>query len=262
MRTIVIGNNKGGVGKTTTAVNMAAALRNNGYDVLLIDYDGQANATYCYGLEPDNATYKALKTKEPQYIQPVRIKTPEAGKYGVLDILPSCNDMSALEIELGNQPDRLTRFSGFVDLYKKQYDVIIIDTPPTIGILTITALMAADEIIIPLQPHALAVKGLVSLRSLIDNINLNKPKPVKISVLITAYERRSLHKAISEQVAAVGFNTYQTKIRSNITLAETPLAGKSIFDYAPNSNGAKDYNGFVEEYLSENRIKHTNHRYK
>lgn len=260
---IAIANNKGGVGKTTTAVNVAAALRLKGYDVLLIDSDGQCNLTETLRVAADGGTlYEAMGNTAPK-IEPVRLLSPGNGA-GVLDVLPASPDLSAMDLELSKAPDRLTRFARVADTYRDGYDVILIDTPPTLGLLSVSALYAADTAIITLQPHYLAVRGLVALSNTIKTIEKNRGRALPFTILITQTDgRKSLHRLVIEQVKASGHHVAATMIRENIALAEAPATGTDIFRYKPNSNGAKDYATFCGEYLRANKdIKHTRHGYK
>ena len=260
---IAITNNKGGVGKTTTAVNFGAALRRKGFDVLLIDYDGQTNLTDILGVVPEAhaTTYDAMKTPST-YITPVRVLSPEDG-CGVLDVLPSCEDLAACEVELSQEPDRVTRFGGIVEGYATKYDVVIIDTPPTLGLLTISALYACDEAIIPIQAEPLAIRGLLSLNKAIQGVNTNRKPSVKSSVLFTQFDsRKGLNRLISEQVTGAGFKVFATRIRDNVALAEATAANLDIFRYNRRSNGAQDYDALTDEYLNGAKVKHVNHRYK
>jgi len=262
-RIITIANNKGGVGKTTTAVSLGAALRLRGYDVLIIDYDGQANVTEALRVPTDaGTTYDAMKRPVTPYVQPARVLTAEGGA-GVLDVLPSTFDLSALETEIANQSDRVTRFTTVADKYREKYDVVIVDTPPTLGLLTISALYAADEMIITVQPQYLAVKGLLSLYDAVNTIGGNRGEQLDAVVLFTQYDRRKgLHRLTVEQVEAAGFRAFDTKIRDNVALGEAPAAGVDIFRYAPRSNGARDYEALTAEYLNAHRLRHVKHGYK
>ena len=262
-RIITVANNKGGVGKTTTAVSLGAALRNRGYDVLIIDYDGQANATDALRASTEaGTTYDTMKARTTPYVQPARVLKPSGGA-GVLDVLPSTFDLSALETELSNQPDRVTRFSTVADKYRDKYDVVIVDTPPTLGLLTISALYAADEMIITVQPQYLAVKGLLTLRDAVTTVAANRGEPLNAYVLFTQYDRRkSLHRLTVEQVEGAGFHTFAAKIRDNVALGEAPAVGVDIFRYAPRSNGAADYDALTDEYLNGHKVRHLKHGYK
>lgn len=262
-RILTIANNKGGVGKTTTAVSMGAALRLRGFDVLVIDYDGQANTTETLRVPTyGGTTYDAMKQRTTPYITPVRVLDTQGGTCGVLDVLPACIDVSALETELSNQPDRLTRFSNLVAKYRDKYDIVIVDTPPTLGLLTISALYATDELIVTVQPQYLAVKGLLTLYDTIGKIDENRADPIRSRILFTQYDRRKgLHRLTADEVAAAGFKVYDTKIRDNVALGEAPAAGLDIFRYNARSNGAADYDALVDEYLNGRKLRHVKHRY-
>lgn len=260
-RIITIANNKGGVGKTTTAVSLGVGLRNRGYDVLIVDYDGQANVTDTLRVPTSGGTvYDAMKKRITPYVQPARILGPD-GSAGILDVLPSTFDVSALDSELSEQSDRLTRFYTVMGKYTDKYDAIVVDTPPTLGLLSASALYAADDLIITIQPQYLAVKGLVALQDAINTVNKNRlGLNVKVYVLFTQYDRRkSLHRLTVEQVEAAGYHTFTTKIRDNVALGEAPAVGLDIFRYAPKSNGAQDYDAFISEYLNEHRLRHIKH---
>lgn len=259
-RVITVANNKGGVGKTTTAVTLAVALRNRGYDVLLIDYDGQANATDALRVPTTGGTtYDTMKRPVTPYVTPARVFDTTKGA-GFLDVLPSTSDLSALESEIANQPDRVTRFAQVVAKYRDRYDVVLIDTPPTLGLLTISALYAADELFITVQPQYLAVKGLVDLNNVVSSVSENRGEWVPVYVLFTQYDRRkSLHRTTVEQVAGAGFRTFATKIRDNVALGEAPAFGTDIFTYAPRSNGAQDYADLTDEYLKIHKLRHVKH---
>lgn len=264
-RIIAIANNKGGCGKTTTAANVAAALRLGGLDVLIIDADGQANLTAYLGVSnpaPGFSTFDALKAPITPFIEPLRVldAEPGTGAAGVLDVLPAVPDLSAIEAGLVTEADRLTRFRTVADKYRTRYDCIIIDTPPAVGTLTVGALFAADAVIIAVQPEYLAVQGLLSLSRAIDTLNANGANIRETRVLFTRYDKRKgLHRLTVEQVEAAGFRSYRTKIRDNVALGEAPAAGLDIFRYAPRSNGAADYRALADEIQERRPIKHVKH---
>ena len=255
-RIITVCNNKGGVGKTTTAVNVGAALRLRGYNVLLVDYDGQSNLTETLRVPvaQDCHTYAAMKERITPYIQPVEVLHPDE-QAGALSVLPSVPDLSALEVEMAEQPDRITRFSTVVEKYRDKYDVILIDTPPTLGLLTLSAIYAADEVIITVQPQYLAVRGLVSITEIIQQVEELKGAQVPYNVLFTQYDRRKgLHRMTTDEVRGAGFPVFDTVIRDNVALGEAPAVGADIFTYAKHSNGAQDYAALTAEYLNNNSI--------
>lgn len=259
----VITNNKGGVAKTTTAVNLAAALRGCGFDVLCIDLDGQANLTDTFGADASGGgTFDALKVRNADYVQPVRVRPSEGKGVGVLDVLPATRDLWALEVALSNEPDRVTRFSTVVDKYRDKYDVILIDTTPTMGLLSISALYAADNAIIPTNPDFLSSRGLVSLNDTVKGVNENRRlAPLDYKVLFCKYDKRKgLHRLTVEQVRAA-FPTFDTIIRTNVSLEESPAALSDVLSYAPRSYGAQDYTALAAEFAKVYRLRHLNHKY-
>lgn len=261
---VSITNNKGGCGKTTTAASLAAALRLRGFDVLAVDLDGQANLSATFGVEGRNGstTYDAMKRPAAPYIAPVRVLGPQVGA-GVLDVFPACVDLSACEVELSNQTDRVTRLRAYLEQYRDKYDYILIDTPPALGLLTISALYAADETIITVQPQYLAVQGLIRLTETIRKINAARSVDLKTRVLFTQYDRRKgLHRLTVEQVRAAGFPTFTAIVRENVALGESPAVGLDIFRYAPRSNGAADYNAVCAEFLTGSKVRHRAHGYR
>ena len=255
-RIITVCNNKGGVGKTTTAVNLGAGLRLRGYNVLLVDFDGQANLTETLRVPvaQDCHTYAAMRDTTTPYIEPVEVMHPD-GKAGALSVLPSVADLSALEVEMAAAPDRITRFSTVIDKYRDKYDVILIDTPPTLGLHTLSALYAADEVIVTVQPHFLSVRGLVTIKEILQSVGDIKGATLPYYVLFTQYDKRKgLHRMTYDEVAGAGFPVFATKVRDNVALGEAPAVGSDIFSYAPNSNGAADYDAVTLEYLNKNSI--------
>jgi len=263
-RVTVITNNKGGVAKTTTAVNLAVALRCHGFDVLCIDMDGQCNLTDTLGVDTSTAQgtiYDALKQRNAPFIQPVRVM-PSGKGVGVVDVLPSERDMFAGEVMLSNEPDRVTRFGTIVNKYRDLYDVIIIDTTPTIGLLSISALYASDNAVIPTTPDYLATRGLVSVRDIVADVNTNRTgAPLECKVLFCKYDKRkSLHRVTTERIREA-FPTFKTVIRDNVSLSEAPATDTDIFSYAPRSYGAQDYEAFATEFVKAYRLRHVKHGY-
>ena len=262
-KVIAIANNKGGVGKTTTAVNLAAALRLRGYDVLLMDCDGQGNLTETLRVPTTGGTLYDTMKDTTRHVAPVRLLSVEQG-VGVLDVVPASPDLSALDFELSRAADRLTRLTKIVDTYRDGYDVILMDTPPTLGLLSVSALYACDAALLTVQPHYLAVRGLVTLGENVRTIEANRGRALPYTILFTQTDKRkSLHRLVIEQVHASGFDEHATTIRDNIALAEAPATGTDIFRYKPRSNGAADYAALTTEVLRKYKdIKHTRHGYK
>lgn len=263
-RVTVITNNKGGVAKTTTAVNLAAALRLGGYDVLCIDLDGQSNLTDTLGAGTGGGgTFDAMKDSIVPFVPPARVRRAEGKSAGVLDVLPATRDLWALEVGLTDKPDRLTRLNTVVAKYRDKYDIILIDTTPTMGNLTISALYAADNAIIPTNPDFLSSRGLVSLNDTIQGVNANRSAtPLDYKVLFCKYDKRkSLHRLTVEQVRAA-FPAFDTVIRSNVSLEESPAALTDVITYAPRSYGAADYRALAAEFARAYKLRHISHRYK
>ena len=181
---------------------------------------------------------------------------------GVLDVLPAVADLAAIEAGLVTEADRLTRFRTVADKYRARYDCILIDTPPAVGMLTISALFAADAVIIAVQPQYLAVQGLISLNGIIDKLNAGGATIAETRVLFTQFDKRKgLHRLTVQQVDAAGFRVFRTKIRDNVALGEAPAVGLDIFRYAPRSNGAADYAALADEIQERRPIAHVKHNY-
>lgn len=235
-KVIAITNHKGGVGKTTSAVSIGSGLSYMGKKVLLIDIDPQANLSQSLGFEePAENIYTAIRglTKA----NPVNVLKN-------LDCLPSTLDLSGAEMELSSEPGREYLLRDIVDAFRGRYDFIFIDCPPTLGLLTINALTASDEVYIPLQAHYLAMKGLTKIIEVVEKIKKRLNTRLSIEgVIITQYDHR---KVLNRDVATAieeffGDKVFRTKVRNNIALAEAPSTGTDIFRYSPKSLGAADY---------------------
>ena len=242
-------NPKGGVGKTTTTINLAAALQQKKKRVLLIDMDGQANLTESCGLsiEEERTVYGAMKGEYPLTVFELN---------NGLSVVPSCLDLSAAESELINEPGRELILKGLIAklLETRKFDYILIDCPPSLGIVTTNAFIAADEIIVPMTPELLPLKGMRMLDAFVTTLQRVKPSLRLGGVFIARFNHRKLNKvveqAVKERYESITMNT---RIRENIALAESAGSGKSIFEYDLNSNGAKDYLALTEEILSRNQ---------
>ena len=247
-KVITISQHKGGVGKTTSAVNIGAGLSmgKSGKRVLLIDLDPQANLTQSLGIKnPTRTVYGALRGEYP--LTPIKIDER-------LSIVASTLDLSGAEIELSTETCRENILRELIQPHKRNYDYIIIDCPPSLGLLTVNALAAADQVIVPLQTQYLAVQGLTKLVGVIDKVKTRINKQFVFGgVLLTQYDGR---KTLDKDVAA-SINThfkgrvFATKIRNTVALAEAPSKGQDVFRYAPKSNGAEDYAQLCKEILGK-----------
>ena len=249
MRKIVIANQKGGVGKTTTAVNLAVGLAKAGEQVLLADMDPQANTTFAIlgKKEPKATAYDVLIND--MSLQEVIIPTSEKR----LDLLPSDIDLAGAEVELvteiGGQTRLRTKFATSKDL---DYDFIIIDTPPSLGLLTINSLAAADEILVPVSASIFALKGIAQLEKTIEKVKVNLQCPnLRITgALITMYDHTNVAKDVITAIERhFGEVTFKTVIPKNVKLEEAHSRAESVFTYAPSSRGAEAYTALVEEVI-------------
>lgn len=261
MRTIAIMNQKGGVGKTTTAVNLSAALAAAGCRVCLIDMDPQAHATLHCGIEPQlemPSVYDVLVRDRP--IREVR-REVEPGFW----IVPSHLDLAAAEVELAGVVGREVILRDKLSEDSAEFDYLIVDCPPSLGILTINALAAVNEVFIPLQPHFLALHGLSKLLQTIELVAKRLNSRLRLTgVILCMFDTTTrLAAEVSADVDAFfdrrhesekpwsGARMFRSRIRRNIRLAEAPSFGRSIFAYAPDSNGAEDYQKLAEEVLAQ-----------
>lgn len=247
MKTKVIsfGNHKGGVGKTTTTVNVGSILASKGYKVLVIDLDAQANLTVSLlKEEPEDSIYHTLTGKKKDLpIIPVT---------DYLSIVPASLQLAMAEMELTAAISREKILAEILEKVKGRYDFVLIDCPPSLGLLTLNAFTASNEIIIPLVAEVLPFKGLMMINDFISQVQhrLNREAHVT-GILITRWEYTKLTKDIEERLRKqLGSLVYTTKIRKNITIAEAPLESKNIVEFDPKCNGAQDYRTFTEELLN------------
>ncbi len=225
--TISILNHKGGVGKTTTAVNLAAALQIKGQRVLVIDLDGQANLTESLGLsiEEEKTIYGAMKGEYP---------LPLVETNTGLTLVPSCLDLSAAESELINEPGREMILKQLIhkNTETSKFDYIIIDCPPSLGLLTLNALTASDKLIIPVQAEFLAMRGMAKITNVISIVQERLNPNLDIAgIVITQYDqRKTLNRSVSDLIKdSFCDKIFHTIIRDNVALAEAPINGQSIF---------------------------------
>jgi chromosome partitioning protein len=259
MRSIAVLNQKGGVGKTTTAVNLAAALAEAGNRVCVLDLDPQAHASLHLGLSVVNdqpSVYDILCGDAS--IDEARCWINER-----LAVVPSNLDLAAAEMELAGEVGREVILRDKLDVDPEEFDYLILDCPPSLGVLTINALTAVDEVFLPLQPHFLALHGLSKLLKTIEIVAKRLNPSLHLSgVVLCMYESstrlaaevtRDVDEFLEHQSRAEGVwsgaKFFQTRIRRNIRLAEAPSFGQSILDYAPTSNGAEDYRALARELV-------------
>ncbi|MDT7019445.1 AAA family ATPase [Levilactobacillus namurensis] len=247
---IALANQKGGVGKTTTGVNLGAALASMGKQILLVDTDAQGNATSGVGIQKasiEREIYDVLVNEIP--IQDAILHTEHPG----LDIVPATIQLLGAEIELTPMMARETRLKAALDEVRDQYDYILIDCPPSLGLLTINAFTAADSILIPVQSEYYALEGLTQLLNTVKLVQKHFNRDLKIEgVLLTLYDARTnLGKQVNEEVKKYFRNkVYATIIPRNVQLAEAPSHGMPIIDYAPKSKGAVVYTELAKEVLA------------
>jgi len=245
-KVISISNHKGGVGKTTSAINIGAGLNRLKKKVLLIDLDPQANLSQSLGVvEPDTNIYGAIRGDYK--LQPIEILKG-------LDLIPSTLDLSGAEVEMSGEAGREYILKELIEPIRSSYDFIIIDSPPSLGLLTINSFTASDEILIPLQAQYLALQGLTKLIEVVDKIKSRLNKGLKIGgVFITQYDKRKvLNRDVAETIKThFKDEVFKTMIRDNIALAEAPANGLDIFRYSPKSYGAEDYLSLSKEILKK-----------
>lgn len=246
---IAIANQKGGVGKTTTAVNLSYALAILGNETLLIDMDPQGNATS--GLGFDKKKYAPNLYDTLVDLLPLE-KTIKASSFRNLHVAGSNSELSGAEIELTSALARESRLKGAIAPVKNWFKFIIIDCPPSLGLLTVNALNASDFVIIPIQGEYYSMEGLAQFTNAIDRVRnaLNPNLEVDGGVLTMFDHRMTLSNQVKEEVEKFfGEKLFKTIIPRNIRLAEAPGFGQSIFQYDPKSRGAEAYMSFAQEFL-------------
>ena len=244
MRQIIsIVNHKGGVGKTTSVSSLGVALARMGKRVLLVDLDAQGNLTDTLTKTPgDRSIYDSLRTLETLPVVNIREG---------LDLCPSSIDLVSMDLELADKGEREYRLSRL--LQGLDYEYILLDCPPSLGLLTINALTASTKVIIPLTPEALPAKGLGTLLDIIERTKETLNPGLSLGgILITRYNRRKINRLVEETLRETfGDSVFKTKIRENVDISESPLQCKDIYSYSTDSIGAKDYESLALEVVAK-----------
>src|SRR6476646_3531804 len=249
-RIIAVANQKGGVGKTTTAVNLAAVIADWGHKVLLVDADPQGNATSGIGIQRGSFRknlYHSLVLDEP--VSAITVPSNIAS----LSVIPASKDLAGAEIELVEIPQREFRLRRVLEMAEPNYDYIMIDCPPSLGLLTLNALTAAKSLLVPIQCEYYALEGVTELFDTLARIRrMHNPGLMIEGLLLTMYdERTNLSSAVAADLRDFyGQQVFQTVIPRNVRLAEAPSYGKPIIAYDPHSKGAEAYSQLAREIIS------------
>lgn len=247
-RVIALVNQKGGVGKTTSTINIGAGLAKKGKRVLLVDLDPQGNLTYSLGIKADEVNptvYQVMKDEAT---------AKDAIIKGEFDVIPANIQLSGAELELSSVAGRELILKEALEPLLPDYDYILIDAPPALNMLTINALTACQEVFIPLQAEYLSLNGMLQLTNTVALVSKRLNNDLKITgVIATLYDaRKNLNREVIEAIQErFKDSLFKTYIRDNIALAEAPSYGKDIFSYQPNSNGASDYLQLVDEIIKQ-----------
>ncbi len=247
-KVIAFANQKGGVAKTTTTLNLAAAFAEQGHRVLCVDMDPQGNLTMSQGIDPDSVEQSMFDV----LVHDLSIR--EVVKRREVDIACSSIDLAGAEIAMSTKIGRERSLDKALRAVKEDYDFICIDTPPSLGLLTINALTAADQVIVPVQCEYLSMRGLIQLQNTLSMIqeNLN-PDVVIAGILPTMVDTRTLHakEAIEILEENFGDRVFGARIRKTVRFAEAPVKGMSVLKYEPNGTAADAYRQLAKEVLSK-----------
>ena len=245
-RVIVFANQKGGVAKTTTTLNLAVAFKEQGYRVLAIDLDPQGNLTMSQGMNPDAIERSMFD------VLVHRLPISEITHEAEIDVAVSSIDLAGAELALSSMIGRERALEKALIEVRDKYDFIMIDTPPSLGLLTINAFVAATGVIVPVQCEYLSLRGLVQLENTLAMVRENLNPEVKIEgILPTMFDRRTLHSREAVEILEENFGdlVYKTRIRKTVRYAEAPVKGTSVLKYDPKGTAAEAYRELAKEVL-------------
>ena len=246
MKVFAFANQKGGVAKTTTTLNLAVALSESGHRVLCVDLDPQGNLTMSQGIDPDTVE------KSLYHVLVERMPIKEIIQHREIDIAVASIDLAGAEIAMSTQIGRERSLQKALAQVADDYDYVCIDTPPSLGLLTINALTAADKVIVPVQCEYLSMRGLVQLQNTLEMIRENLNPDVQIEgILPTMLDTRTIHAKEAVEILEENFGelVFKSRIRKAIKFAEAPVKGSSVLKYDPQSNAAQCYRDLAEEVL-------------
>jgi chromosome partitioning protein len=245
-RVIVFANQKGGVAKTTTTLNLAVAFKEQGHRVLVIDLDPQGNLTMSQGMNPDSIERSMFD------VLVHRLPISEIIHHAEVDVAVSSIDLAGAELALSSMIGRERALEKSLLEVRDRYDFIMVDTPPSLGLLTINAFVAATGVIVPVQCEYLSLRGLVQLENTLAMVRENLNPDVKIEgILPTMFDRRTLHSREAVEILEENFGelVYKTRIRKTVRYAEAPVKGSSVLKYDPNGTAAEAYRELAKEVL-------------
>jgi chromosome partitioning protein len=244
---LVLANQKGGVAKTTTTLNLGVAFAEQGYHVLLIDLDPQGNLTMSQGLNPDAIQQSMFD------VLVRRLPLEQVIEKREVDIAVSSIDLAGADMALSSQIGRERALEKALAPIKDRYDYILVDTPPSLGLLTVNAFVAATGVVVPVQTEYLSLRGLVQLENTLAMVreNLN-PRAEIVGIVPTMYDKRVTHSREADEILRENFGdlVYNTRIRKTIRFAEAPVKGTSVLAYEPSGEAANMYRDLAKEVLS------------